>query len=82
MTGVMGGQISITSWGWHEVDQLDGRGPRNERIWLVSDSRGSELEQTREVKRYLVMVPGVTDAHEAFLYICLIGEEGLPDQEA
>lgn len=81
MSGVMGGQISTTSWGWHDVS-LSNEPERLELVWVVTDSRGVEAGTEDTHKEYYVIVPGVTDAREAWLFICRIGEEGLPDQDA
>lgn len=86
MTGVMGGQISITSWGWHNV-ALSNEPEKVLRLWRVSDMRAHELDPSEPIKHYTICIDGpdddvnkYDDPHDAFIYICTLGEEGLPDQ--
>lgn len=85
VTGVMGGQISITSWGWHNV-ALSNEPEKLLRLWSVTDMRAVEAG-SGPLKHFVIAIEGpeddvnkYDDPHDAFIYICTLGEEGLPDQ--
>lgn len=69
MVGISGKDFHITSWGWHDVDNLDGTPPTKERLWRVTDKR---FEKVRE---FFVIVPGKIDAESAMLFVLELGTD-------